>query len=161
MTEQSPAVFVSHPNDTLLRIVNPTLKFLLRTPLAGPARKQLMVLSFKGRKTGKQYSTPVTAHHIDNQLYALAGATWTRNFRGGAPAEVVYDGKTTPMTGELIEDPAVVAELSHRVAESYGVKQAQRLMGLGFRDQRIPTVEEFKEAAEREHLVAVKLTPAG
>jgi hypothetical protein len=46
------------------------------------------------------------------------------------------------------------------LAESYGVKQAQRLMGLGFREQRIPTVDEFREAAEREGIVAVKLTPA-
>jgi hypothetical protein len=142
----------------MLRVINPMLKFLLRTPLAGPARKQLMVLSFKGRKSGKQYSIPVSAHQIDNQLYALGGAPWTKNFRNGAAAEVLHDGKTTAMHGELVEDPAVVAELSHRLAESYGVKPAQRLMGLGFRDQRIPTVEEFKEAAEREHLVAVKLT---
>lgn len=160
MPEQSPAVFVSHPPEGVLRAVNPALKFLLRTPLAGPARKQLMVLNFKGRKSGKPYSIPVTAHHIDNTLYALGGATWTKNFRNGANAEVLYDGKTTAMRGDLIEDPAIVAELSHRVAETYGVKQAQRMMGLGFRDDRIPTVEEFKEAAEREHLVAVKLTPA-
>ena len=160
MPEQSPAVFVSHPPEGVLRAVNPVLKFLLRTPLAGPARKQLMVLNFKGRKSGKPYSIPVTAHHIDNTLYALGGATWTKNFRNGANAEVLHDGKTTAMHGDLVEDPAIVAELSHRVAETYGVKQAQRMMGLGFRDDRIPTVEEFKEAAEREHLVAVKLTPA-
>jgi hypothetical protein len=160
MPEQSPAVFVSHPPEGVLRAVNPVLKFLLRTPLAGPARKQLMVLNFKGRKSGKPYSIPVSAHHIDNTLYALGGATWTKNFRNGANAEVLHDGKTTAMHGDLVEDPAIVAELSHRVAETYGVKQAQRMMGLGFRDDRIPTVEEFKEAAEREHLVAVKLTPA-
>ena len=158
MAKQSSQVFVSHPPDAVLRAVNPMLKFLLGTPLAGPARKQLMVLSFKGRKSGKQYSIPVSAHHVGDQLYALSGAPWTKNFRNGAPAEVRYDGKTTAMQGELIDDPAVVAELSHRVAESYGVKQAQRVMGLGFRDQRIPTVEEFKEAAEREHLAAIKLT---
>ena len=64
------------------------------------------------------------------------------------------------MRGELIDDPEVFAELAHRVAENYGAKRAQRMMGLGFRDNRVPTVEEFKEAAEREHLVAVKLTPA-
>jgi hypothetical protein len=157
MTEQ---VFVSHPPDGLLRIINPTLKFLLRTPLAGPARKQLMVLSFTGRKSGKQYSIPVSAHHIDNQLYTLAGAPWAKNFRGGRAAEVLHDGKTTKMTGDLIEDPAKAADLFHRCAESYGVKKAQRSMGLGFREQRIPTVEEFKEAAEREHLVAVRLTPS-
>jgi hypothetical protein len=159
MAEQSPAVFVSHPPDALLRFVNPAMKFLLGTPLAGPARKQLMVLSFKGRKTGNQYSIPVSAHHIDNQLYALGGAAWTRNFRNGAAAEVLYDGKRTAMRGELIDDSAVFAELAHRAAEAYGAKRAQRMMGLGFRDQRIPTFDEFKEAAEREHLVAVKLTP--
>jgi hypothetical protein len=159
MAEQSPAVVVSHPPEAVLRAVNPALKFLLGTPLAGSARKQLMVLSFKGRKSGNPYSIPVSAHHIGDQLYALAGATWTRNFRGGADAEVLYDGKKTPMRGETIEDPAVVAELQHRVAESYGVKRAQRMMGLGFRDPRIPSVDEFKEACERENIVAVKLTP--
>jgi hypothetical protein len=41
------------------------------------------------------------------------------------------------------------------------VKGAQRSMGLKFRDQRIPTLEEFTEAAEREHIGVVKLTPAG
>jgi hypothetical protein len=34
------------------------------------------------------------------------------------------------------------------------------MMGLGFREQRIPTLEEFTEAAQREKLAAVKLTPA-
>jgi hypothetical protein len=160
MTDQPPAVTVSHPPEGFLRAINPALKFLLRTPLAGPARQQLMVLSFTGRKSGNQYSLPVSAHLVGNQLYALAGAPWTRNFRGGRAAEVLHDGKTTKMQGELIEDPATVADLQHRLAESYGVKKAQRLMGLGFRDQRIPTVEEFKEAAERERIAAVRLIPA-
>jgi hypothetical protein len=160
MTEQTPAVTGSHPPERLLRAVNPLLKSLLRTPLAGPMRKQLMVLSFTGRKSGNQYSVPVSAHFVDNQLYALAGTAWTKNFRGGRPVEVLHNGKTTKMNGELIVDPAVVSDLSHRLADSYGVKQAQRMMGLAFRDQRIPTVEEFKEAAEREGIVAVKLTPA-
>ncbi|HEX4588184.1 MAG TPA: hypothetical protein VH185_09510 [Mycobacterium sp.] len=161
MTEQSPAVTLSHPPEALLRFVNPALRFLLGTPLAGPARKQMMVVSFKGRKTGRQYSIPLSAHVIDNQLYALTSAPWKNNFRDGAAAEVLHDGKKTPMRGELVTDPAAVADLSHRCAESYGVKQAQRMMGLAFRDQRIPTVEEFKEAADREHIVAVKLTPTG
>ncbi len=64
------------------------------------------------------------------------------------------------MHGELIQDPATVAELFHRCAESYGVKHAQRMMGLTFREPRIPTLEEFTEAAGREHLVAIKLAPA-
>jgi hypothetical protein len=158
MAEQTPAVVVSHPPEALLRFMNPAMRFLLGTPFAGPARKQMMVLSFKGRKTGRPYSIPLSAHVIDNQLYALTSAPWKNNFRDGADAEVLHDGKKAAMRGELVTDTAVVADLAHRCAESYGVKRAQRMMGLGFRDQRIPTLEEFTEAATREKMAVVKLT---
>lgn len=49
---------------------------------------------------------------------------------------------------------------SHRCAEGYGVKQAQRMMALSFRDQQIPTVEEFAEAIARENIVAIRFSPA-
>ncbi|ART68297.1 hypothetical protein BTO20_06600 [Mycobacterium dioxanotrophicus] len=160
MTEQSSAVTLAHPSATMLRVMNPAMRLLLRTPLAGPARNQLMVVTVRGRKTGRQYEIPLSAHRIDNTLYALTDAAWKNNFRDGAPAEVLHDGKTTTMRGELIEDRATVADLYHRCAESYGAKRAQRMMGLGFRDQRIPTLAEFTEAADRLHLAAIKLTPA-
>ncbi|OBG45168.1 hypothetical protein A5672_09380 [Mycobacterium alsense] len=153
------AIDAGHPPSALLRLVNPVLGFLLRTPLAGPARKQLMVLSFIGRKSGKSYSIPVSAHVIDHELYALTGAAWKQNFRDGAPARVVYDGKATDMHGELIRDRAAVSDLFHRCAESYGVQRAQRMIGLKFRDPRIPSREEFAEAVDRLHLAAVRLTP--
>ncbi|WP_445162085.1 hypothetical protein ACTXG5_01890 [Mycobacterium sp. Dal123C01] len=161
MAEESYAIDAGHPPSALLKLVNPILGFLLRTPLAGPARKQLMVLSFTGRKTGRPFTLPVSAHLIDNDLYALTGAAWKQNFRGGAPAQVVYDGKSTAMRGELITDRAIVSDLFKRCADSYGVRRAQTMIGLKFRDQRIPTLEEFGEAVDRMKLGAVRLTPAG
>ena len=63
MTEQSPAITVSHPPAAILRIVNPILRFLLRTQVMGAARNQLVVVvSFNGRKTGRQYTIPLSAH---------------------------------------------------------------------------------------------------
>ncbi len=159
MAEESYAIDAGHPPSALLKLVNPMLGFLLRTPLAGPARKQLMVLSFTGRKTGRPFTLPVSAHVIDGDLYALTGAPWKQNFRGGAPAEVIYDGQTTAMRGELIRDRAIVSDLYKRCADSYGVRRAQTMIGLKFRDQRIPTLEEFGEAVDRMHLGAVRLTP--
>ena len=35
------------------------------------------------------------------------------------------------------------------------------MMGLKFRDDRVPTLEEFTEAAQRDGMAAVKFTPAG
>lgn len=158
MAEQSYAIDAGHPPSALLRLINPTMGFLLRSPLAGAARKQFMVLSFTGRKTGKPYSIPLSAHLIDNQLYALSGSPWKQNFRDGAPVQVVYDGKTTAMRGELIRDRATVSDLLLRSAVSYGVQRAQRMIGLKFRDQRIPTRDEFAEAVDRLHLGAVRLS---
>jgi hypothetical protein len=83
-------------------------------------RKQMMVVTVTGRKTGRPYAIPLSAHRIDNTLYALTSAPWKNNFRDGATAEVLHNGKTTTMRGELITDPAVVADLSSRCAQSYG-----------------------------------------
>lgn len=160
MTEPTPAVTVGHPPAALLRAVNPLLGFLLKTPLAGPLRKQLMVLNFKGRKSGRQFTIPVSAHTVDGTLYAMAGAAWKNNFRDGADADVLHGGKTTKMRGEIVTDATATVDLFHRAAESYGPKRAQTMMGLKFRDDRIPTKEEFAEAISREKLVAIRFTPA-
>jgi hypothetical protein len=160
MTDQTPAVYLSHPPVALLRVVNPLMAQLLRTPLAGRLREQMMVVHVTGRKTGKRYTIPLSAHQIDGALYAITSAPWKINFRGGATAEVLHNGQTTPMRGELITDPATVADLQLRCAQSYGVKRGQTMLGLKFRDQRIPSLEEFTEAAARDHMVAIRLEPA-
>ncbi|MDM4138818.1 MULTISPECIES: hypothetical protein [Mycobacterium] len=160
MTEQSYAVDAGHPPSALMRLVNPMMGFLLRSPLASLVRNQFMVLSFTGRKTGRAYSIPLSAHVIDGELYALTGNPWKQNFRDGGPVQVVYAGKMTAMRGELIRDRAVVSDLLVRCAESYGVQRAQRMIGLKFRDQRIPSRDEFAEAVDRLHLGAVRLSPA-
>ncbi|MET0474588.1 MAG: hypothetical protein ABW001_08110 [Mycobacterium sp.] len=160
MAEQSHAVELAHPPQAVLRVLNPALSLALRAPVLGPALKDFMVVSFTGRKTGRRFSVPVSAHHLDGTLYVLLSAGWKHNFRDGAPAEVLYGGKTTSMKGQLIKDPAIVAQLATRAATSYGAKKAQRSMGLTFRDNLIPTVEQFTEASTRLGLAAIELTPA-
>ena len=153
-------ITVSHPPQAVLRVVNPILARLLRTPFAGAARHQFMVVDFKGRKSGRPYSLVLSAHLIDGILYALTGATWKANFRDGAPAQVLHDGQSTAMRGELITDTALVADLFARCAESYGVKKAQRVMGIGFRDGKMPTRDEFAEGVQELGLRAIRFTPA-
>ncbi|MGV0853025.1 hypothetical protein [Mycolicibacterium phlei] len=155
-----PAVSTGHPPELLMSVLNRTLRVLLPTPLAGPLGKQFMLLKFTGRKTGRQFTIPVTAHHIDAGLYALANAGWKNNFRGGHDVTVVHAGRTTPMRGQLISDPATVADLARRLAQSYGPKRAQTMMGLKFRDDAsVPSLQEFRDAAHRDKLVAIQFTP--
>ncbi len=159
MTYMNP-ITTSHPPKAFLRlVVNPILARLLRTPFAGAARHQFMVVDFSGRKSGRAYSLVLSAHLIDGMLYALTGATWKANFRDGAGAQVLHDGKTTAMHGELITDTARVADLYARCAELYGVKRAERVMGVGFRDHQLPTRDQFAEAVEELGLRAIRFTP--
>ncbi|MCX2933567.1 hypothetical protein ORI20_25155 [Mycobacterium sp. CVI_P3] len=160
MAEQNAAVTPAPPPGVVMRAVNPLMRMVLGTPLAGGLGKQFMVLTFTGRKSGRQFSIPVTAHWLDGDLYALIGAAWKLNFRGGGSASVLYDGSTRAMRGELIEDPAAVAELFLRCASGYGVKRAQRMMGLKFRDDRMPTLAEFRQAVEVNKLAAIRFTAA-
>ncbi len=46
----------------MLRVTNPVVRLLLRSPVSGPMRRQFMVLRFTGRKTGRRYDIPVVAH---------------------------------------------------------------------------------------------------
>jgi hypothetical protein len=160
MSARPAAVEIAHPPQAVLRVINPLLRAALRAPLLGSALKDFMIVTFTGRKTGRRFAVPVSAHHINGELYVLLNAGWKHNFRDGAPAEVRYGGSSTAMTGQLITDSAVVAELARRAAVSYGARKAQRSMGLKFRDGEIPTAADFAEASNRLGLAAIRLTPA-
>ena len=153
-----PAIELAHPPQALLAVLDPTLRFMLSSPL-GSRLKDFMVVSFNGRKTGKRYSVPVSAHTLDGDLYVLLNAAWKNNFRDGAPADVRYAGKTTTMQGQLISDPAAVAAVANKVASGYGAKKAQRSMGLKFNGDTVPSVAEFEEASRRLGLAGIRLTP--
>jgi hypothetical protein len=155
MAEQ--AIEIGHPPDALLRVVNSVLRRVLPTPLGTPIG-EFMLVGFTGRKSGRRYSTPVSAHHLDGNLYVVLEAPWKVNFRGGADATVSYRGRTTPMHGELITDRSTVADIVHRLAESYGAKKAQRTMGFTFRDGRVPVRQDWDEAVDRLGIAAIKLT---
>lgn len=153
------SIDAAHPPQALLKVVNPALRLALRTPL-GSALKQFMVVSFTGRKTGRRFSVPVSAHHLDGDLYVILEAKWKYNFRDGADAEVLHNGRTTRMHGRLITDPATVADIVHRVASSYGAKKAQQTMGLKFRGDAVPSRDEFQTAATQIGIAAIRLSPA-
>ena len=120
-----------------------------------------MVVDVTGRRTGRRYSIPLSAHQIDGTIYAMTSAPWKNNFRGGVPAQVLHNRESVAMRGELIDDSAIVGDLAHRCAQAYGAPRAQRMMGLKFRDGKIPAAAEFAAVCEREHYFAIRFTRAG
>ena len=142
----------------MLRLSNPVMRGLLRSPVGGPLRKQFMVLRFFGRKTGRRYDIPVVAHRLDGGLYALTDARWRNNFRDGAAVEVTLDGHVTRMRGQLVDDPEAAGSLYARAIDHLGVKRAQRMLGIKIRTPEAPPAEALAEAARRYHLSAIQFT---
>lgn len=161
MPDQSRAVVVKPPPAALLRVVNPIFRFMLHTPGLNAATKNYMALGFTGRKSGRHYEVPVTAHRLNGDLCVVTSAGWKANFRDGAPVDVTFNGTTSAMRGELISDAKQVAACCLRCTDTYGAKGGARMLGMQFRDNALPSADDFVEAAQEEHVVLIRLTPSG
>ena len=62
------------------------------------------------------------------------------------------------MRGQLLDDPAAVAPLYARAIDHFGVKRAQRMLGLKIHTPGTPATEVLAEAVRRYHLSAIRLT---
>lgn len=96
-----------------LTFANPLMKLLLRSPWHAVASNEVMLITVTGRKSGKQYTTPVNYVRDGDVLSVLTHArrTWWRNLRGGAPVTIVLRGKTIKTIGTAYEKPEDVVDL--------------------------------------------------
>jgi hypothetical protein len=75
----------------LYATLNPPVRALLRSPLHGIASSNLCLLSYRGRRTGRHYTTPLSFTREGRLVRLLTSHNthWWRNFVGGsAPVEI-------------------------------------------------------------------------
>src|SRR5438034_1442025 len=105
-----PAVEDARPPKAVLRLVNPIVVALLRSPLHRLASKNLMLLTVTGRKSGRAYTLPIGRHQQPDGTFVLsAGGNWRHNLRGGADVRVTLDGRERTAHATLEEDPTRTA----------------------------------------------------
>lgn len=94
-----------------LAIANPINKAILRSPLHGLMSKSTMLITFRGRKSGKTYTTPVEYHRVGQSItvYSWQNRSWWKNLRGGAPVTLRVRGKDLSGTADIV--PASAAEI--------------------------------------------------
>ena len=160
-TEKRPAVERAKPPEMMAKVGNPIFGWLLRSPLHGLVDEHLMLLHFRGRKTGRGYTLPVGRRDIDGRLGVLTSSGWRANFRGGAPVEVTLEGERRPGHAELAEDPEEVARVYAKLIEGYGHEQAGRRLGIKINVDRMPTREELVDAIERSGLSVITIELEG
>jgi hypothetical protein len=81
--------------EPLFLIINPVMRFILRSPVHGLLSNSLMLITFTGRKSGKQFTTPVRYIQSGNTVKCFTAAEnqWWRNLRSGARVSLLIKGQ--------------------------------------------------------------------
>jgi deazaflavin-dependent oxidoreductase (nitroreductase family) len=135
---------------------NGPVAWLLRSPLHGLASKNMMLLTYQGRKSGKTYSVPVNyVRDTDGfSVTSLRSRTWWRNLRGGAPVRVRWQGQELEVSARAIEDPeAVTAALAAYLKQVPGYA---RYFGVGLGTNGEPDAADVARAAQERVMIRIE-----
>ena len=101
--------------DLMNKLANPTMKVVLRSPLHGLVSNGVMLITVSGRRSGRQYTTPVNYVREGNTLtvFSRRNRSWWRNLRGGAPVTTRVRGRELTGFGEVdaADSEAIAAAL--------------------------------------------------
>jgi deazaflavin-dependent oxidoreductase (nitroreductase family) len=79
------------------KIANPILRWILRSPLHGLMSASLLLITYRGRRSGQEFTLPVQYAQEGNQFYIMPGQpekkTWWRNFKTETPVKIILKGK--------------------------------------------------------------------
>ena len=111
-----------------IKVQNPFMKWLLRSPLHGVVSRMYLLITFTGRKSGSVYTTPVQYAQDGDALYIITseGYTWWKNLRGGADVHIHLRGRTYPVQAETSTDPEMIKALLATVYPGLSDERCER-----------------------------------
>jgi deazaflavin-dependent oxidoreductase (nitroreductase family) len=96
----------------LRRFGNLFVSALLRSPLHRLASGSLLLISYRGRRSGRRFTIPVMYAEREGTLTIFVGhperKRWWRNLRVGAEVEVRLRGRRVRGQAEVVEGSAAV-----------------------------------------------------
>ena len=99
----------------MMRWVNVPMRFVLGLPFKTPLSGKLMLVTYRGRRTGRRYRQPVSYVRDDDTLLTPGGGSWTRNLRDGEPVRLHLGGRDVTARPTLVRDPDDVDRLLRRL----------------------------------------------
>ncbi len=144
----------------MLKFANPFMKLLLRSPWHWIASNEVLLITVTGRKSGKQYTTPVNYVREGDTLITLSHThrTWWRNLRGGATATIVLRRQKITVAAEVLEEQEPVTEYLQKYLTA--VPQYATAFNVGLDEERVPIPADVEKAAVGKVMVLIQL-PAG
>jgi hypothetical protein len=127
------------PSAALLRILNPTVRAALGTPLWRLFPSWMAVLEFSGRRSERQLRVPVGLHHVRGTPTVFTDRPWRLNFTGGTSVTVVSRGQRRRGRGDLVQDRGQVGSAFAVALE--GMRPSN--LGLAVDKGHVPSAQEL------------------
>jgi hypothetical protein len=129
------------------QIFNPLATRVLRSPLHSLMSRRLMLVSFRGRKSGRYFTTPISYVQNGETLLLGVGGPWWRNLAGGVPVQVRLRGRTRAGHAEATTDEARVMEAYQTILRRNPTQA--RFMGITAATDGRPEKQSVAEALQR------------
>ncbi len=139
--------------------LNPLMKRLIDSPLGGPMNRQLLLLRYRGRKSGRTFTAPVGYVRDGDRIVMVTSPTyrWWPNFVGGADAELrLPEGWRRGRVEVVLPDDPRYDEVVALQVSKRGPGML-RGFGLDVDDQGRVPAESKATAATKAHVVLVEL----
>lgn len=120
---------------------------LLRSPFHGLLSKNLLLISFSGRKSGRRYEIPVAYVRDGAAILIASRANWWKNLRGGQPVELLLQGRRVAAVADVAEDPARREAELRKVLR--GANQVARFMEVTLDQAGDPDPRQLAAALEK------------
>lgn len=144
----------------LYAALNPIVRGLLQSPIHGIASANLCVFSYRGRRSGRQFTTPLSFMREGSTVRLLSSHNthWWNNFLDGPVAVEIeiarktYHGRATT----LVEDSEVFRDGVRAFLAA--VPRDAKVYGIKLDSHRSPREEDIARAAGHVVLVEVELS---
>jgi hypothetical protein len=141
----------------IFKIANPIVRALLRSPLHGRMSNMLLLITYKGRKSGKSYTHPIGYFAWDtDELMAFTSARWWVNVLDGKPVTLLLRGRQIQAIPTPIHEREAVISTLEQFVKRLGAKTAQKLP-IGLPRDREPTRADLEAAPSGIALIHFKL----
>ena len=139
------------------KLYNPIVILLLHSPLHSLMDKGTILITFTGRKSGRNYTLPVSYMRDGDTLLMISQRehNWWKNLRGGAQVALYLKGHTLRARGEVFTDAETVANKLLLFLQQF--PGYQRLMHIKLAANGQPeNPEAFQRFAQRMVVVQMK-----
>lgn len=107
--------------EPLFVVINPTMRLVLSSPLHFLVSRSLLLIRYKGRRTGIWRTTPLRYVQDGDAIrcFTSKGTQWWRNLQDGAEVTLTVRGKRLEYEATAITDPNRTRPLLAAYLEQY------------------------------------------